>query len=201
MKTYLLTAIVCVMLFACLFSVTAFADEAEETEIPEELTLSEPDTAPLISERGAQTAGRMLGKIGVVIPGYSYISVANDQKRIDSEVKSSYTPEEATAEINGILKSYSSTGGVSFGSESVHLEDSYTVDSRYDRQKVSTIIRNTGLTERSVTNIAAEWKFHNIAYDLNIKRASAEDADIDYVKDPRWYVNFVVGMLEVFRWL
>jgi len=217
MKMHLLIAILCAVLFTLLFSVAAFADEEDEqvtdntadvTETLEEpVLLAEPEeeepveTAVLISANGAQTAGKVLEKVGIFIPGYSYISVANDQKRIDSEVQSSYTPAEATAEINGILGNYSETSYVSFGSEGVHLEDSYMVDSRYDRQKVSTIIRNTGLTERSVINIAAEWKFHNVAYDLNIKKESAEDADIDYVEDPRWYVNAITGLFEVFRWI
>ena len=133
-----------------------------------------------------------------IIPGYG---VAADQKSIDTEVKQHYTKEEATQEINVIIKQYSDTCEVSFGGASVDIKDSYLVDSRYDRQKVSTIIHNTGLTQRSTISLAAEWKFHNVAYDLNIMRASAKDANLDYVSDPRWYVNTVTDFLATLKWI
>lgn len=133
-----------------------------------------------------------------IIPGYG---VADDQKSINAEVKPHYTKEEATQEINGILQNYSDTCKISFGGSSVDINDSYLVNSRYDRQKVSTIIHNTGVTQRSTISLAAEWKFHNVAYDLNIMRASAKDASLDYVADPRWYVNTVTDILATLKWI
>ena len=214
MKKHFLTVLIIAVLFACLLTVGALAD-GEDGAVTEEATETVTEVTEVITVDAsayAKIAGKyisgsydMLNKfvsaVGSVIPGYNYIKIAADQRRIEAELEDSYTPEAAAELIDGILEQYSPDSTVTFGNGNVHITNSYLISSRYDRQKISTIIRNTGLTERTSLNLAAEWKLHNIAYDLNVKRDSTTDADLDYVADPRWYVNAATGILELLRWL
>jgi len=46
-------------------------------------------------------------------------------------------------------------------------------------------------------NMSSEWLFHNIAYELHIKRKSTADADIEYTSDCRPYVYIPTKVLEI----
>lgn len=171
--------------------------EPEEEVLP---TVEEvlPTIEPEMLSAPAPAPSRFMNVLKVFIPGFG---VADDQQRINAEVKPNYSAAEAKSVIDGILAGYSPSCSVAFGGSGVHISNSYMVDSRYDRQKISTIIRNTGLTDRSVLNLAAEWKMHNIAYALNFMVDSARDADLDYAGDARWYVSSVVRVMELIKWI
>ena len=54
-------------------------------------------------------------------------------------------------------------------------------------------------TEREYDNLSAEWNWHNIVHPC--KSESTEDAELDAVRDGRWFsVRFPTKFLEVFGW-
>ena len=104
----------------------------------------------------------------------------------ESEVEDEYTEDEAEAAIEEIT----GEDTVTFGDNSVRIEDSYNIHSRYDRIKVSKIIKNTvdekgnRLTNRTTYGLSAEWAGHNIMYNTGSERTdSTQHVDLDYVFD------------------
>jgi len=88
--------------------------------------------------------------IGVAVSSaVNHIINAVNKKKIDAEIESSYSVEEATIAINDIAQKYSTDSHVEFdvpredGLLQVVITDSYNVTSRYDRQKICSIIENT----------------------------------------------------------
>ena len=142
----------------------------------------------------------------VVIPTVvNHIVNAVNYSKIDEEIKDGYTTEEAKDEIDGILSKYSgdsesSKCRIEFNESAAKITNSYKVTSRYDRQKISEIIRRTGLTNREYDNMSAEWLGHNICYTLHIKRQSTKNVDIDYDGDERFYVRAGAKALEILGW-
>ena len=123
-----------------------------------------------------------------------------NNKRIDKE-KKSYTQVEAMEEINKILESYSHDKNtkVVYSDNNFEIKNSYKVKSRYARQKVCKIVSRTeGIKfNREYGNMSSEWLFHNIAYELHLKRQSTADADIEYTSDCRSYVYIPTKVLEI----
>ena len=73
--------------------------------------------------------------------------------------------------------------------------------SRYDRQKICTIISRTdNITQRQYDDLSSEWVFHNVMYAFKIREDSAEDTFLDYNRDPRFLVRAVTDILELFGW-
>lgn len=103
-----------------------------------------------------------------------------------------YTLTENAIEVNG--ESYT----VVFGRNSVQIKNSYKIKDRADRLAVLAVIRNQlqvqGLSSRSITSMEGEWVLHNMAYCLG-ERKSSPDVDLDYERDPRWYVALLSEML------
>jgi len=119
-------------------------------------------------------------------------------KRYSAEgLLSEYSVELAVQEIDKILSSYSDDCRVIFKEDAAKIVNGYMVRSAYDRHRVCHIISRTRLTERSHEHLSAEWRFHNVAYALHIRRSSAVHPILDYVKDHRWYVNFVVRLMDM----
>lgn len=144
---------------------------------------------------------KVLMVTAIVTTTVNHIINAKNKNKINKEVKKTYTKKTAKKEIDGILKEYGKDIKVAFNENSVEIKNSAKVNSRYDRQKISTIITRTEeLTERSCGNLSAEWFFHNVAYDMHIKRSSAISADLEYTKDKRKIVSVPTGLLEIFGW-
>ena len=101
-----------------------------------------------------------------------------NNKRIDKEIKKSYTQVEATEEINKILESYShdKNAKVVYSDNNFKIKNSYKVKYRYARQKVCKIVSRTGgiKSNREYGNMSSEWLFHNIAYELHLKNANQQ---------------------------
>ena len=81
-----------------------------------------------------------------------------------------------------------------FGNASVRVVDSYQATSKEESISVALFIRyytrlNGIETARSNTDFTGEYRLHNCLYKLGYKRKQTENADIEYVKDRRWYVN------------
>lgn len=81
-----------------------------------------------------------------------------------------------------------------FGSASVKVVDSYQATSKEESISVALFIRyytrlNGIETARSNTDFTGEYRLHNSLYKLGYKRKQTQNADIEYVKDRRWYVN------------
>ena len=108
------------------------------------------------------------------------------KKSIEKEIKSNYTQEEAKTEIDNILNNYSrekASVSAKFDSTGVEITNSYLVNSKYDRQKVSMIISRTeDFTARQYDNLSAEWYYHNIMYDLSISDSISESAQHAYLE-------------------
>ena len=113
-------------------------------------------------------------------------------KEINEVQIAEYTLTENAIEVNG--ESYT----VVFGRNSVQIENSYKIKDRADRLAVLAVIRNQlqvqGLSSRSITSMEGEWVLHNKAYCLG-ERKSSPDVDLDYERDPRWYVALLSEML------
>lgn len=113
-------------------------------------------------------------------------------KEINQANLTAYALTENTIEVNG--ESYI----VVFGKNSVQIQNSYKIKDRADRLAVLAVIRNElqaqGLSSRTLTSMEGEWVLHNIAYSLG-ERKSSPDVDLDYERDPRWYVALLSEML------
>ena len=113
-------------------------------------------------------------------------------KEINQANLTAYALTENTIEVNG--ESYI----VVFGKNSVQIQNSYKIKDRADRLAVLAVIRNKlqaqGLSSRTLTSMEGEWVLHNIAYSLG-ERKSSPDVDLDYDRDPRWYVALLSEML------
>lgn len=113
-------------------------------------------------------------------------------KEINEVQIAQYALTENTIEVNG--ESYK----IVFGNSSVQIQNSYKIKDRADRLAVLAVIRNElqvkGLSSRSLTSMEGEWVLHNMAYRLG-ERKSSPDVDLDYDRDPRWYVAILSEML------
>ena len=113
-------------------------------------------------------------------------------KEINEVQTAEYTLTENAIEVNG--ECYT----VVFGRSSVQIKNSYKIKDRADRLAVLAVIRNQlqvqGLSSRSITSMEGEWVLHNMAYRLG-ERKSSPDVDLDYERDPRWYVALLSEML------
>ncbi len=142
----------------------------------------------------------------IVVPTVvNHIINNSNKKKIDKELKDSYTKEEAKEEINNIVSKYSSECSVTFDKPCgngymVEISNSYHINSRYDRQKVSTIIEKTDVTDREYDNISSEWLLHNLATPVSPLYESAHSAGLDYTRDSRWYIVALTKTLEVLGW-
>lgn len=105
--------------------------------------------------------------------------------------------DHALHEIGEILRTYGDDCAVTQEPGRVKLANSYRVRSRRERLRICSILADSDLTERSAKNLSAEWRFHNVAYDLHVHRASAKDADLDYVQDERRIIRVVTKLFEV----
>lgn len=87
----------------------------------------------------------------------------------------------------------------------MHIENSYLVTSKYDRQKVSLILtRMDGITPRDYDSLSAEWSVHNTAYHVIPSWSSwkerAKHVDLDFGADSRWYVISPSRFYEIMGW-
>ncbi len=104
---------------------------------------------------------------------------------------------QAKKEIDEILQKYGENCQIAFLRKVAIIIDSYKVSSKEDRHSICKIIEQAGLTERSHENLSAEWKVHNMAYDMRIARGHAKDVDLDYDGDPRFYVKLATDLCDV----
>ena len=100
---------------------------------------------------------------------------------------------------NGIVELTMASGEVvrlCFDKNSVKAERSYKVKDRAEQVYLIAFVyfygRETDIRiERSVTDMLGELRLHNALYAVGYKRKNTADADLDYDRDRRWYVNFI----------
>ena len=81
-----------------------------------------------------------------------------------------------------------------FGSNSVKVISSYQISSREESASIIMFIKEYAKRKkievvRSNTTCIGEYRLHNYLYKFGFKRKETANADIDYIKDRRWYVN------------
>ena len=158
--------------------------------------------------KAAKKTVKIVTVAALVTPFNRLINNSNETK-ISQEVKPLYTREEAKAAAEAITTKYGDTCTVDFQKNNVQITDSWKITNRYDRQKISMIISNSNVTDRSYSNLAAEWEAHNIAYNiltelknlgLNSVLLKAKNVNLDYVEDERPYINRITSIMEVTGW-
>lgn len=145
-----------------------------------------------------------IGVVAVTAVGITHAENYSNKNAIDTQVKDSYTKQEAKEHVDATLSKYSTPEApveINFYDNGAEISNSYLVDSKYDRQYVSTIISNTGVTSRSYDDISAEWNYHNVMYNIQIKpiKDPARSAFLDYGRDDRFFL--VVLPYECFELL
>ncbi|MCD8373284.1 MAG: hypothetical protein LUD27_08305 [Clostridia bacterium] len=87
-----------------------------------------------------------------------------------------------------------------FNDTAVKVVESYKVKDKSEMYRVIRFIRRYAAEHgieitRKNTDLYGEWKLHNLLYSVNYKRESTADADLDYIRDKRWYVNTMSKLL------
>ena len=81
-----------------------------------------------------------------------------------------------------------------FGETSVSIKDAYRVSTTEDQTQVILFIRSYLQEDgkhlsRTVTDCLGEYRLHCKLYEQGYKREHTKDVDLEYEKDPRWYVG------------
>ena len=111
------------------------------------------------------------------------------------------TNQELEECIQGVLDNYSTSEvqvKVTVGENDIYIENSYLVDDKYARQKISRIISMSGYSDRTAANISAEWYGHNFfskVMELNFD--STNHVNLDRVRDKRDFVYGITKILEI----
>ena len=91
---------------------------------------------------------------------------------------------------------------LSFYEDHVKIYDSYILnyDERLDilNQVIDYTKKNEIEIKRGIEKLESEWYIHNVCYNLGISRDNTKDADLDFVQDARWYVNFATDVASLF---
>ena len=111
-------------------------------------------------------------------------------------LKKNYSIDEAKNEIDEILRSYGENVKITFYKTGCEIVDSYKVRDVDTRHRVCEIIARSGVTNRSYEDLSAEWRFHNDAWDIHLKRDSAKDVMLDYDGDPRKSVRTATAIYD-----
>lgn len=117
-------------------------------------------------------------------------------EKLFAGLKVSYTTAEAKKEIDQILEPYGEEVRIVFGVDACEIIDSYKVRDADIRHRICEIIARSGVTKRDYEDLCAEWRFHNDAWDIHFKRASAKDVTLDYAGDPRRSVRFATAIYD-----
>ena len=119
-------------------------------------------------------------------------TVANNMAINNVRTINSY--REEYDENTTLLLDTGKTVNMRFGSSAVKISSSYTYQTKEEIFEIVMFIRfyaeqNGYTVSRSNTDLYGEFRLHNILYDMGFYRSYTADADLDYVEDPRWYIN------------
>ena len=118
-------------------------------------------------------------------------------RKLFKNLKKEYTQEEAKKAIDALLAPYGPTVKITFRRTNAEIIDSCLVGRRARRYKVCEILRRSGVTERSVDDLAAEWQLHTLAYKLHLGRQHAKDVSLDYKRDPHLIVRLATAVFDL----
>ena len=147
----------------------------------------------------AVVVGAVVVVAGVISAPINHCINLVNEKKIASELKESYTKEEAKAAIDEYLSKYQHDSDkvyLEYTTEGYKIHNSCLVKSRYDRQYVSMILSRTNMTNREYDNLSAEWFGHNL---MNFIRydSSTANADLEYYGDGRGWIRDATRVLEL----
>jgi len=148
--------------------------------------------------------------IAPVVPSVSTAMVVNEavndtnENKIEDQIADTYSKRQAEIEINALLEKYCTdnvTVKITFNKSGATIENSYLVESRFDRQRISMILsrvveNGNYVFARDYENISAEWIGHNVINYVDSDKGT-ESADLDYVQDGRRYVRVISSILAI----
>ncbi|MBQ9886051.1 MAG: RHS repeat-associated core domain-containing protein [Lachnospiraceae bacterium] len=136
------------------------------------------------------------------------INEANIRPSIKPEYK---TKEEVLEAVKTVTDKYDNVRA-NFTDSGLRITNSYKINNRVDRQKISMIYANSPFTDRSYSNISAEWLGHNIVYSCLEPFKDAHigwidslvdrtvNVDLDYIRDSHDSINVITKVMEVYGW-
>ena len=134
----------------------------------------------------------------LVVSVMFFIGAGKRKKEVDDFYSEEYRFESFGNEVNLIMPNETSVI-LQFNKDSVKVKDSYLQDDSGRVYIVSFIYRygrNRGDTiSRPFSEMLGEFSLHNVLYRIGYKREQTADADLNYVQDDRWYVNFFSRIL------
>lgn len=83
--------------------------------------------------------------------------------------------------------------------DNCHIVKSYETRSKQDMENFcSYVLLPSFFTARSLSSYVAEWRAHNVLYDLHLFRSHTKDVDLN-INEPKWK-RFFYRILSVFYW-
>lgn len=113
-----------------------------------------------------------------------------------ADLKEHYTPLEAKELIDGLLTKFGKSCRIDFRKKDAEIIDSYLVKDVDARRLICEIIARTGITKRQRDDLSAEWRVHNVSYQIGFLRWASKDVSLDYNKDPRGVVRLATGIFR-----
>ena len=94
----------------------------------------------------------------------------------------------------GILLPSEQSVHLKFRNNHVKIKDSFQYQSIEDCYTIVMAIKKSANESgieitRSNTDLVGELRLHNFLYNMGYKQTDTRDADLEYIKDRRWYVN------------
>ena len=108
-------------------------------------------------------------------------------------------------EENGVVYLRLNTGEaveLQFRDTDVEIENSYLFNTREEIIEIISFIRYYGKEKgieikRENRDLIGECRLHNILYRFGYKCEHTGNANIDYINDERWYVNFISVLIGI----
>ncbi len=87
-----------------------------------------------------------------------------------------------------------------FGNRAVTIRNSYRIKSRTEQVYLVAFVYSYGRKtdigiERHTADMLGELRLHNALYAVGYRRKNTADADLDFDRDKRWYVNFISSII------
>ena len=106
--------------------------------------------------------------------------------------------------VNLLLEN-GTTVELQFGENSVKVVDAYRISTIDEQTEIILFVQSYVLNHgkeltRDLTDYIGEYRLHCKLYEWGYATAQTKDADLEYGKDPRWYVNLisrVIGLLGI----
>ena len=123
-----------------------------------------------------------------------------EYRKILNADETNITSSEETE--RGVIVSFSDGRQIEliFNNTAVKVVRAYEIEDKSEIYSVVRFIRRYAaepgieITRKNM-DLYGELKLHNLLYSMDYKRESTADADLDYLRDKRWYVNVMSRLL------